>query len=937
MIQKEEYISLAINKYILQKASIPKKNDNTLDWDKLMKDDYLGENFNKNNPVTNAQIVVSFTLDNSAYIEGIIKEEKDYNEKNNYLYNFYTNKIFRVNTIPPVDKTKQKLKAGSLVVYNDIQREIVNVLNEVNGKEIKFPNENCTKGGYFYELNNEKLIYKYCKEVNRKVEVYQESPIYVENLDELPYIKGKIGEKAYVKNGNSWYEYYYQGDVNSINWIPIGMGSSLEIVDEDLDIEDKISSYIPNAKDLIFRRDGGCMLANGDVFCWGNNNYRKAGIETYGQLDTSLKPDYVNTPIMLKVQIEEATQKIKKWYNNPYRVKFEKISMNSTNVCGVSPLFDNFADKKKKVGGDLYCNGQIAKLYYENIDLGISETSILSKNKFFAWGKDDKTNDEPKSIKISEDGGPEIKDSSENELVIQRDEIYLVDIAMVEDTIAVLSDEGKIYTIGKNYNGTLGIESNDKFIIQSTPEEVKADDIVFKKIFALRDISSFGAIDSNNFFYIWGERPNGTTYNKPTILNTSKKFNSDAIFTNSKDFLLKGEDNKFYRTIEDKNIAEVSTIPSSAVSASIYDASGSELYLYVNENLELKGSNEFLVCRNTDGTVCSLDSTNIFKTSLDELNTFSNKSNGKEYANFANVSIYQLDTIKKEEFEDFENLNSDGWSGSANNMDADNKVVITNIPDQGPVDKIVPTAFLGRFSMGVGEGYDVPPSYIEKTFDLGLVYAGNEVELEFDFYEIDTWDFEKFTVTLNDIDFVVDRFVHDNHPFYVDDNDTGQYLQLIGSTNSVENDGDQTFHYKIKTILDADGKLKVKFSTTAATKDGPDDYGEPAGAQGIDDESWGIDNVRIQVKETSKSFACATTGLENASQMYCWGDVGRSIPILSTSLYDVSKIESLNKLFISEKNDKTTQMSFDNYDNNGNLFLKYPTYIGGFDYPFYFK
>ena len=111
---------------------------------------------------------------------------------------------------------------------------------------------------------------------------------------------------------------------------------------------------------------------------------------------------------------------------------------------------------------------------------------------------------------------------------------------MVEDTIAVLSDAGKIYTIGRNYKGTLGIGSNDKFLIQLSPEEVKSNDVVFKKIFALRDIATFGAIDTNNFFYIWGERPNGTIYYEPTLVSDSTKFNSSAIFTNSKDFILKG-------------------------------------------------------------------------------------------------------------------------------------------------------------------------------------------------------------------------------------------------------------------------------------------------------------------------------------------------------------------------------------------------------------
>ncbi len=98
-------------------------------------------------------------------------------------------------------------------------------------------------------------------------------------------------------------------------------------------------------------------------------------------------------------------------------------------------------------------------------------------------------------------------------------------------------------------------------------------DVVFKKIFALRDIAGFGAIDTNNFFYIWGERPNGKIYYEPTIVSNSIKFNSDAIFTNSKDFLLKGANNKFYRTTGDKEIIEVSDIPSNALFATISEFS----------------------------------------------------------------------------------------------------------------------------------------------------------------------------------------------------------------------------------------------------------------------------------------------------------------------------------------------------------------------------
>ena len=905
VIQKEEYISIAINKYILQTATIPKKSDNTLDWTKLETAEYLGTNFNKINPLTKADIVVVFdATNNSAFIKGAFETVANYNAEYNYLYNFYTNKVFRVNTIPPINITKEKLVLGSQILYNDIQKEIVTRLNETTPKEIKFPNQTCTSGKYFYELANEGLTYKYCKSDNTAVQVYQEEPIYTENEDDLKYIIAEIGAKAYVKIGTAWYEKYFIGVENGSSlWSASantngGSGDPVTVGNGE-SIEQKILSYIPNSKDLMLRRDGGCMLANGDVFCWGNNQYKKAGIETYGQLDTKLTPYYVNTPVMLKVQINDTTQNSIKWYNNPYRVKFQKMAMNSTNVCAISPIF---VGTSTKTGGDLYCNGQITSGTFENISSGISETSILSRNKYFA----DKTTNK----------------------------IYLKEIAMIEDDIAVLYDGGKIYTIVKNYVGALGIGSSDKFIIQTIPTMVKNSGQFFKKIFALRDIKTFGAIDSNNLFYIWGEMPDGTFYTEPTLVSSST-FNPDAIFTNSKSFILKGSDGIYYRTNANLSVSSInSDIPSNAISASLYDKGSTTLYAYANKNLELNGSDSFTSCKESNGTNCNSTDSAVFNTALAELNTLSTLSG---YANFTNVSIYQLDTVKKEIIDDFETGTPTGWTGTSNNF-ISGAIRITNIAPLSNNTRIPPTRFLGRFSMGgnINGGYSAGPSYIEKTYTLGAIYANDEIELEFDFYEIDTWDYEKFKVTLNGVDFVEDSFVHDQHPVFTDDNDTGQYLQPIGDSGSVYTNGDETYHYKIKTKLDGSGNLKMRFTTRGLlTSDA--NYYSNAEAQGIDDESWGIDNIRVKVKETSKTFVCGMTGFTTASQMYCWGNVGRSIPILSTSLYDVSKISTINKLFISQESDKTTQMSFDNYNNSGNLFLKYPTYIGGFDYPFYFK
>jgi len=915
VIQKEEYIALAINKYILQTATIPKTSENILDWTKLEVDDYLGSGFNRTNPLTSDDMYVYYdTSSHNFFVRGVViklsESETNFDSDLSYLYNFYSSRIFRVNTLAPINTTEEKLLIGSQIIYSSVQKEIVDTLNlaspEVN--TIKLDSQDCDVGTYYYELKGEELTYKYCKS-DDSVTVYQESPIYVEDLSDLQYIKAKIGDIAYAKYNGSWYEYYYQGDTTP-PWIPEYLGTTLNSDDEDENIEDLILNYIPNAKDLVFRRDGGCMLANGDIFCWGNNQYKKAGIENYGQLDTTLSPDYVNTPVMLKVQIDNlsdidgVTRRDKNWYNNPFRVKFEKMAMNSTNVCGISPIFGYTSDGiTRKFGGNLFCNGNISSTYFDDLEEGVTKTSVLKKNFYFDEGKADLLND--------------------------NNEIYLQDIVMVEDTGIALSDAGEIYTFGKNYKGALGIGSDDKFKVTTEPLKIGSENDttypVFEKIFALRDIKSIGAIDENNEFWIWGERPDGTIFNEPTQLNTSKKFNKDAIYVNTNEFVLKSVDNVFYKTIDNNgkvDITEVkdssgALIPNTATSVSVFG----DYYLYINENSELMGSEELLKCmKPSELNECTnTKNKNLFLDAIAELNDKSNSINGKNYANFANASIFKLDSVITEEFEDFE-TEAIGWS--------DNKR--TEVSDDG-TDEIPVTNFLGNFLIG---------SSTNKTFSFPD-YANNEVEIEFDFYEIDTWDYEKFIVKLNGETFVDDNFIHDDHPYLTDAKDTGEGLQAVASQTDYRNQNDERYHYKLKTKLDANGDLNIDFSTRGLVED---DFGYNGWsfAQGITDESWGIDNVHVKVKETNKKFVCAMTGFNSESQMYCWGNVNRSIPVLSTSLYDIDKISTINKLFITQEDDKEKRMGYRQYSSTGNnddgkLFLRFPTYIGGFDYGFYFK
>ena len=690
LIQKEEYLALALNKYILKTKTLPTTIDTTtneviLDWSLLLNEEYLGVNFNKKNPFkTNSDIKVKFDNEKNAYIFSIVENISDYKNEYKYLYNLYNNANFRINTQAPKDNESNSMILGLRIKYLDIQEKIVSLLNQ--NQTILFDWENCTKNQYFYELKNNELIYKYCKE-NYSVEVYAKEPIYVENFEDLSIIKTQIGSKASVKNGTQWFEYYYQGDV-STPWIPLGLGEdSYTKVMEDVDIQEIILNYKYDSKDIILRNNGGCILANGDIYCFGENSSKKAGVENYGQLDNTINADYTNSKTMLKVQILDNEHKNINWYNSPYRLKFSRFAMNSKNVCAISEIFE---DDINKQGGELFCNGSLSPTYFEDLLPTQGSSSILKRNKY-----------------------------------INDNNIYLVDIAMVDDATVLLDEDGDLYSFGLNNNGVLGQNSVDETLQYNEPIKINFDsDLTFQRVYALRDTKTFGAIDQDGYFWIWGERKELNVL-KPTMVDEDIRFDKDSIFVNSNEFVLKSTTGSFYKTTP-TGIEELLSIPSSALSVSIFD----DLYLYVDENKQLKGSSSLYECKNSDATSCDGDDEMKFNDSFNFLNDLDFTVNAKTYGRFSSVGIFK---------------NSD-----------------------------------------------------------------------------------------------------------------------------------------------------------------------------------------------DKKFVCATSGYVESFKLYCWGHVSRSVPILSTSLYDTSKI-STNKLFVNESADLANAIALDEFLDGSELFLKYPTYISGFDYLFYFK
>ena len=85
LIQKEEYIALALNKYILQTGNIPKINGK-VDIKSLKDKNYLDKNFNDINPYTNTLIDIIVDEKNNIFIKGIVAVK----DNDKYLYNFYT-------------------------------------------------------------------------------------------------------------------------------------------------------------------------------------------------------------------------------------------------------------------------------------------------------------------------------------------------------------------------------------------------------------------------------------------------------------------------------------------------------------------------------------------------------------------------------------------------------------------------------------------------------------------------------------------------------------------------------------------------------------------------------------------------------------------------------------------------------------------------------
>lgn len=172
------------------------------------------------------------------------------------------------------------------------------------------------------------------------------------------------------------------------------------------------------------------------------------------------------------------------------------------------------------------------------------------------------------------------------------------------------------------------------------------------------------------------------------------------------------------------------------------------------------------------------------------------------------VSVPQISSAALISSEDFEG-GSSGWNDNSTN-------------------NAVPafTEFLGRFS-GTGETQSVFKTYALPGDQLSVI-------IEFDFYEIDSWDGDNDSADDSFLVYIDDNIVVDAYYYWwSNDDDSDSHSTPYAAPTNIGFAGwdDQRHHFVIQVPTTA-SSIKLGFGS------GLD--------QDLSDESWGIDNVTVE-------------------------------------------------------------------------------------------
>lgn len=150
------------------------------------------------------------------------------------------------------------------------------------------------------------------------------------------------------------------------------------------------------------------------------------------------------------------------------------------------------------------------------------------------------------------------------------------------------------------------------------------------------------------------------------------------------------------------------------------------------------------------------------------------------------------------------------------------------------------TNFLGRFNEVAGT--DRGSQTVFKTFDAPP--GVTEVQVQFDFLELDSWDGEQFRVYANDQVVSAQTFFTEHGTYQRDGNKANSVALDDGRQNQgFSGWADQRHRYTI-TVPVVDGQFKVGFGSMLDQSPG--------------DEAWGIDNVKVTASQVVETTTAVT-------------------------------------------------------------------------------
>ena len=436
------------------------------------------------------------------------------------------------------------------------------------------------------------------------------------------------------------------------------------------------------------------------------------------------------------------------------------------------------------------------------------------------------------SVTANDDNKSTSNSSSQNSSASSQNITYEQEITSTkgdnEDNSEVASLEDGGYVVvwsGKDSNGT-GIYSQ-KF--DANGEKVEEAYLINESQRGNQSEPNVVSLGAGKYLVTWTDASSNPTSLRGQIMddNNQMKIGDEFVIAEQQavryDPLVGLEDGGFIVTWT-SNVAGAEDNSGFGVYGQRFDANGSEV------------GNKFLINQTTSGNQEDSDVTIVNGNIVVSYTGKDSNGNGVFTREFELLEDSEIVTRS----DNFEDGNTNGWSNAS-------------VHDGGAE----ATQFLGKLGGSAGA------EATSKTYNFGSSQAGKEVEISFDFYELDTWDWEYLKVFVN-------GDIESSTRYHVNANEAGgeRFNSNVEGTNTSYTDTKHTI--TLKATLDENGEVTLGFGSTLN--------------QSIADESFGIDNIVIQTSSvnpigdeklvntntTSNQDESSITTLSNGSYVVSW-------------------------------------------------------------------